>query len=89
MKHVVNTILQLFDYQTQSSMVIAAINQKEMLDEAQLRRFDLSISLELPEKKQIEKLINLVLKEDQFGFDKKASLAKLIESAKGLSYYSI
>ncbi|MEN5231530.1 ATP-binding protein [Sphingobacterium faecium] len=89
MKRVVNTILQLFDYLPQSSMVIAATNQKEMLDEALLRRFDLSISLELPEKEQIEKLINLVLKEDQFGFDNKVSLTKLIESAKGLSYYSI
>jgi AAA+ superfamily predicted ATPase len=62
-------------------MEIYATTQKEMLDEALLLRFDLSSSLELPEKEQIEKLINLVLKEDQFGFDKKVSLAKLIESA--------
>lgn len=89
MKRVVNTILQLFDYLPQSSMVIAATNQKDMLDEALLRRFDLSISLELPEKEQIEKMINLVLKEDQFMFDKKVSKTALIESAKGLSYYSI
>lgn len=89
MKRVVNTILQLFDYLPQSSMVIAATNQKDMLDEALLRRFDLSISLELPEKEQIEKLINLVLKQDQFIFDKKVSITALIESAKGLSYYSI
>ncbi|RKE55910.1 AAA family ATPase [Sphingobacterium detergens] len=89
MKRVVNTILQLFDYLPQSSMVIAATNQKDMLDEALLRRFDLSISLELPEKEQIEKLINLVLQEDQFIFDKKVSKTALIESAKGLSYYSI
>ncbi len=89
MKRVVNTILQLFDYLPQSSMVIAATNQKDMLDEALLRRFDLSISLELPEKEQIEKMINLVLKEDQFIFDKKVSKTELIESAKGLSYYSI
>ncbi|APU97880.1 AAA family ATPase [Sphingobacterium sp. B29] len=89
MKRVVNTILQLFDYLPQSSMVIAATNQKDMLDEALLRRFDLSISLELPEKEQIEKMINLVLKEDQFIFDKEVSKTALIESAKGLSYYSI
>ncbi|QRY55259.1 AAA family ATPase [Sphingobacterium siyangense] len=89
MKRVVNTILQLFDYLPQSSMVIAATNQRDMLDEALLRRFDLSISLELPEKEQIEKLINLVLKEDQFIFDKNVSKTALMESAKGLSYYSI
>lgn len=89
MKRVVNTILQLFDYLPQSSMVIAATNQKDMLDEALLRRFDLSISLELPEEEQIGKMINLVLKEDQFIFDKEVSKTALIESAKGLSYYSI
>ncbi len=89
MKRVVNTILQLFDYLPQSSMVIAATNQKEMLDDALLRRFDLSISLELPDKEQINKLIKLVMKEDQFVFDQKVSRAKLVQSAKGLSYYSI
>ncbi|WP_400263592.1 AAA family ATPase [Sphingobacterium sp. SG20118] len=54
MKRVVNTILQLFDYLPQSSMVIATTNLKKMLDEALLRRFDLSISLELPKKKYRE-----------------------------------
>ncbi|MEJ5092091.1 hypothetical protein [Sphingobacterium faecium] len=34
-------------------------------------------------------MINLALKEDQFGSKNKVSLTKLIESAKGLSYYSI
>ncbi|WP_400260912.1 AAA family ATPase [Sphingobacterium sp. SG20118] len=47
MKRVVKTILQLFDYLPQSSMVIAATNQKEMLDEALLRRFDLFLLLNL------------------------------------------
>lgn len=89
MKRVVNTILQLFDYLPQSSMVICATNQKDMLDDALLRRFDLSISLELPEQKQIQELIDLVLKEGQFSFDRKVTMKKLIECAEGLSYYSI
>lgn len=89
MKRVVNTILQLFDYLPQSSMVIAATNQNDMLDEALLRRFDLSISLELPDTQQIQRLIQLVLKEDQFKFDKAVSMSDLIDAAKGLSYYSI
>ncbi|ERJ61337.1 AAA family ATPase [Sphingobacterium paucimobilis] len=89
MKRVVNTILQLFDYLPQSSMVVCATNQKDMLDEALLRRFDLAISLELPDQQQIHELIRLVLKEGQFGFDRKVSLKKLIEVAQGLSYYSI
>ncbi|SKB82255.1 ATPase family associated with various cellular activities (AAA) [Sphingobacterium nematocida] len=89
MKRVVNTILQLFDYLPQSSMVICATNQKDMLDEALLRRFDLAISLELPDQQQIQELIKLVLKEGLFGFDRKVSMKKLIEEAQGLSYYSI
>lgn len=47
-----------------------------MVDKAICNRLDLSISLELPEKEQIEKFINLVLKEDQFGFDKKVSFTE-------------
>lgn len=89
MKRVVNTILQLFDYLPQSSMVICATNQKDMLDDALLRRFDLSISLELPDQQQIEELIQLVLKEGQFAFDQKVAVELLIEEAQGLSYYSI
>ncbi|WP_158860823.1 AAA family ATPase [Lunatibacter salilacus] len=89
MKRVVNTILQLFDYLPQSSMVICASNQKEMLDDALLRRFDLAISLELPDQQQIQELIKLVLKEGQFTFDRKISMKQLFDSAQGLSYYGI
>lgn len=89
MKRVVNTILQLFDYLPQSSMVICATNQKEMLDDALLRRFDLAISLELPDQQQIQELIKLVLKEGQFTFDRKVSMKELIHGAQGLSYYGI
>lgn len=89
MKRVVNTILQLFDYLPQSSMVICATNQKEMLDDALLRRFDLAISLELPDQQQIQELIKLVLKEGQFTFDRKVSMKQLFDGAQGLSYYGI
>ena len=57
MKRVVNTILQLFDYLPQNSMIIAATNQKEMVDDALLRRFDLSVKFDLPTVKQIQELI--------------------------------
>ncbi len=61
MKRVVNTILQLFDYLPQSSIVIAATNQIEMIDEALLRRFDMNIKFELPHEIQIKELINKTL----------------------------
>ena len=89
MKRVVNTILQLFDYLPQSSIVIAATNQKSMLDNALLRRFDLNIQFELPNRAQIEELITLTLKNGKFTFDNKTASQAIIKSSVGLSYYSI
>lgn len=89
MKRVVNTILQLFDYLPQSSIVIAATNQKEMIDDALLRRFDLSILFGLPDQKQIEDLITLTLRNGKFDFDNKTTAKSVIKSSVGLSYYSI
>lgn len=89
MKRVVNTILQLFDYLPQNSIVIAATNQKSMLDAALLRRFDLNIQFGLPNLKQIESLISLTLKNGRFDFDKKTVAKTITKSCLGLSYYSI
>jgi len=89
MKRVVNTILQLFDYLPQSSMVIAATNQKDMLDGALLRRFDTSIQFNLPDEMHIKALIKLTLDKGKFDFDKPRSLQKIIKASIGLSYYSI
>jgi SpoVK/Ycf46/Vps4 family AAA+-type ATPase len=89
MKRVVNTILQLFDYLPQSSIVIAATNQKEMIDEALLRRFDNIITFSLPTEKEIKELIDLTLKDSQFKFKNKSIANKFIKECKGLSYYSI
>lgn len=89
MKRVVNTILQLFDYLPQTSIVIAATNQAGMLDDALLRRFDINIHFELPTADQIKTLIDLTIKGNQFKFDKPASVAALIKLSNGLSYYSI
>lgn len=89
MKRVVNTILQLFDYLPQSSIVIAATNQADMLDEALLRRFDVNIELDLPEKNQIIDLINLTLGKGQFKLPSKIAINKIINESVGLSYYSI
>ena len=89
MKRVVNTILQLFDYLPQSSMVIAATNQKNMLDNALLRRFDINIQLDLPNEAQIMDLINLTLRKGIFKFPNRTALNSLVKSSLGLSYYSI
>lgn len=89
MKRVVNTILQLFDYLPQKSIVIAASNQKDMLDDALLRRFDTSIEFSLPNEKEIKDLVDLTLRNGNFVFDKKQVANKIIKEAVGLSYYSI
>lgn len=89
MKRVVNTILQLFDYLPQSSIVIAATNQMDRLDEALLRRFDVNIKLDLPNEGQIQDLINLTLNNSQFKFSSKNVINSIIKDSIGLSYYSI
>lgn len=89
MKRVVNTILQLFDYLPQTSIIIAATNQPNMLDNALLRRFDLNVQFELPNIQQIEALIALTLSNGKFEFDNKKTAKTITKSCLGLSYYSI
>lgn len=89
MKRVVNTILQLFDYLPQDSIVIAATNHASMIDNALLRRFDLKVHLELPDNKHIKELIDKTLKSNLFEFDKPKVLSSIVKECQGLSYYSI
>jgi AAA+ superfamily predicted ATPase len=89
MKRVVNTILQLFDYLPQKTVVIAATNQAEMLDEALVRRFDVNIKFKLPTQIQIKELIKLTLKNGNFKFDRPATINSIIKTCHGLSYYSV
>lgn len=89
MKRVVNTILQLFDYLPQDTIVIAATNQLDMIDEALLRRFDVKVKLDIPNKIQIRQLINKTLKKSPFKITDKKKLNKIISLSKDKSYYVI
>jgi len=89
MKRVVNTILQLFDYLPQSSIVIAATNQKDMIDDALLRRFDLAVELNLPNQNHIQELVKKTLADSPFSFDNKENSEQIIKNSVGLSYYTI
>lgn len=89
MKRVVNTILQLFDYLPQDSLVIAATNQIDMIDDALLRRFDLSVKMDLPDEAHIKEIITKTIQRSQFAFDSPRKLNGIIKTCKGLSYYSI
>jgi SpoVK/Ycf46/Vps4 family AAA+-type ATPase len=89
MKRVVNTILQLFDYLPQDSIVIAATNQMQMIDEALLRRFDMKINLGLPTNAQIQELIEKTLDKSPFKFHTKKEMSEIIKLSEGLSFYLI
>lgn len=89
MKRVVNTILQLFDYLPQESIVIAATNQIDMIDDALLRRFDFCIKMDLPNEENIHEIIKITLKNDTFKFDRTPNYKSIIKQCNGLSYYSI
>lgn len=89
MKRVVNTLLQLLDYLPQRSIVIAATNHEDMVDNAILRRFDYNVRFELPDKTRIEELIKHTLKSGRFKLDGKVSKQTIIEQSIGLSYFTI
>ena len=89
MRRVVNTILQLFDFVSQDTIIIAATNQLQMIDEALIRRFDLSIKMDLPNSEQVHALIQYTIK-DRFVFDDEQVKENIINSeCRNLSYYVI
>lgn len=88
MKRVVNTILQLFDFLNNDSVVIAATNQIKMIDDALLRRFDLSVKLDYPQSEQIEHLISSTIR-NRFEFDNTLVKNEVIKLCHNISYYSI
>ena len=89
MKRVVNTILQLFDFVSQDTIIIAATNQLQMIDEALIRRFDLSIKIDLPNTEKIHDLSKYTIK-DRFVYDNEQNKERIINSeCKSLSYYVI
>jgi AAA+ superfamily predicted ATPase len=89
MKRVVNTLLQLFDYLPQDTIVIAATNQKAMLDKAIVRRFDSVIEFGLPSRDEIKKLIDKTLRLSKASFDNKRNGNAASKACEGLSFYSI
>lgn len=89
MKRVVNTILQLFDFLPKNTIVIAATNQIGMIDDALLRRFDVTLKLDLPTEKQIKELVDKILSGKNFSFDNQSKANNIIKKCVGLSYYVV
>lgn len=61
MKRVVNTILQLMDSIPSSSVIIAATNQLSLIDSALVRRFDLKMEFNNPNKDLLTKYYDNLL----------------------------
>ena len=88
MKRVVNTILQLFDFMSQNSIIIAATNQLQMIDDALIRRFDLSLKLDFHQIDQVRSLIDRTIN-GRFTFDNSELKDSIIEDCHNISYYVI
>lgn len=61
MKRVVNTLLQLIDYMPNDTLLVAATNQMQMIDEALLRRFELKMEYKVPSKVLLDEYYNTLL----------------------------
>ncbi len=85
-RRVVNTFLQLLDSDQSNSMIIAATNFEESIDDAIYRRFDDAISFPKPTLTEVEKI--LALKINKFGLSK-AAFKRIAPKAKGMSFSDI
>ena len=61
MRRLVNTVIQLIDYFPDKSLLICATNHPEIIDSALLRRFQFSISYEMPDDGQLDKYYDQLL----------------------------
>ncbi len=89
MKRVVNTLLQLFDFLPKETIIIAATNQIQMIDDALKRRFDMTLELDAPTLTEIKALIKLTLEKTKVKFDNQKKINAIEKKCIGLSYYTI
>lgn len=86
MRRVLNSFLQFIERDSSDSLIVAATNNPRILDQALFRRFDDVLHYHLPEKIEIERLI-----ENRMGSfnSKKMSLETLAKIAESLSHAEI
>ena len=83
LKRVVTTLLQNFDNMPVNVLLIAATNHEHLLDTAIWRRFNVTITLELPTEKQRMDMIQQWI--DKYKISGKISTKSLAKVTKGLS----
>lgn len=85
-RRILNSFLQFVEQDFSDSIIIAATNNQQLLDQALFRRFDDVLHYVLPDEEQIKKLFDITLKDysDTFIYTE-----RLINSAKGLCHAEI
>lgn len=83
LKRVVTTLLQNFDNMPKNVFLIAATNHEQLLDPAIWRRFNVTITLELPNEEQRNRLLKKWFKE--YGIKSKVDYDTLAKITTGLS----
>lgn len=86
LKRVVNTFLQLLDSFHSDSLVIAATNHEQLLDNALWRRFDDILYFDKPNQEQISRLLELKLRSFR---RKNLNLTKFVSNLMGWSQADI
>lgn len=90
LKRVVNSLLQNIDSFNNDSILIAATNHHELLDPAIWRRFSTIISLEKPQREEIERYLRTLLSDKGTNFlDNEKKFERITDAFVGLSYSDI
>lgn len=61
MRRLVNTIIQLIDYFPQNALLICATNHTDIIDPALLRRFQIKLKYDLPDKEILDNYYDRIL----------------------------
>jgi SpoVK/Ycf46/Vps4 family AAA+-type ATPase len=85
-RRIVSTFLQLLDADESNSIIIAATNERGVIDAALFRRFDDVVPFELPGQPSLRSLLHL--RTASYGFKSKA-IDELARKAQGLSYSDV
>ncbi len=83
LKRVVTTLLQNFDNMPSNVFLIAATNHEHLLDPAIWRRFNVTITLELPNEEQRQKLIEKEIK--KYNVDANIDVQVLAKVSEGIN----
>ena len=60
-RRVVNTLIQLIDYYPSNALLLCATNHAEIIDTALLRRFQLRVNFEMPDREMLDKYYDNLL----------------------------